>query len=48
MRLALKEVGLGAQVQQKKPFLSHKRVLVRLRFAQTHENWTIDDWKRDF
>ena len=41
----LKEVGLGAQEQQRKPFLSRKHVLERLRFAQRYESWTIDDWK---
>ena len=45
---ALREVGLGAQVQQRKPFLSHKHVLARLRFAQRFENWILDDWKCDF
>jgi hypothetical protein len=42
-RCALREVGLGAQVQQRKPFLSRKHVLACLRFAQRYENWTIDD-----
>ena len=30
MRRALKVVGLDAQVQQRKPFKSHKHVLARL------------------
>ena len=46
MRHALREAGLGAQVQQRKSFFSHKHVLARLRFAQRYEIWTIDDWKR--
>jgi hypothetical protein len=45
MRRALREVGLDAQVQQRKPFLSRKHVLALLRFAQRYENWTVDDWK---
>ena len=45
MRCALREVGLGAQVQQTKPFLICKHVLARVEFAQRYENWTIDDWK---
>ena len=40
------EVRLGAQVQQRKSFLSHEHVLARLKFAQRYENWTVDDWKR--
>jgi hypothetical protein len=43
VRRALREVGLGAQVQQRKPFLSCKHVLACLRLAQKYENWTIDD-----
>ena len=46
VRRALREAGLGAQVQQKKLFLSCKHVLTRLRFVQGYENWTVDDWKR--
>ena len=46
VRHALREARLGAQVQQKKPILCCKHVLVRLRFAQRYENWTIDDCKR--
>ena len=46
MRHALREARSGAQVQQKKPFLSYKHVLACLRFAQRYENWTVDVWKR--
>ena len=46
VRHALREVELGAQVQQRKSFMSCKHVLARLRSAQRYENWTIDDWKR--
>ena len=46
VRCALREIGLGAQVQQRKLSTSCKHVLTRLRFAHTYENWTIDDWKR--
>ena len=45
MRRALRKARLGAQVQQRKPFMSRKHVLTRLRFAQMYENWTIDDCK---
>ena len=43
VRRTLREVGLGAQVQQRKPIPTRKYVLTRLRFAQRYENWTIDD-----
>ena len=42
----MREVGLGAQVLQRKSIMSHKHVFTRLRFAQRYENLTIDDWKR--
>jgi len=46
MKCTLREVGLGAHVQQKKnPSLSPKNVLACLRFTQRYENWTINDWK---
>ena len=41
----MREIRLGAQVQQRKPNLSCIHVFTHLRFAQRHENWTIDDWK---
>ena len=46
VRRALREVGLGTQVKQRKSFMSRKHVLTRMRFAQRFENWTIDNWKR--
>ena len=46
VRCALREAGLGAQVQQMKSLMSRKHVLAHLRLAQRYENWTIDDWKR--
>lgn len=45
VRRALREEGLAARVQWKKPLLKRKHVLARLRFAQKYENWTIEDWK---
>ena len=38
VRRALREVGLGAQVHERKPFLSRKHVIAHLRFAQRYEN----------
>jgi hypothetical protein len=48
MRRALREDGLGAQVQQRKPFFSCRHVLIRLRFAQSMRIEPFDDWKRGF
>ena len=42
----MREVGLGAQVQQRKLFLCWKYVLARLRVFQRYENWIIDNWAR--
>jgi len=46
LRHALKEAGLGACVQQKKPLLVKRHVLARLSFAHKYKNWTVDDWRR--
>jgi hypothetical protein len=43
LRRALREVGLGACVQQKKPLLAKRHVIVRLTFAHKYKNWTVDD-----
>ena len=45
MRRALREAGLGVQVQQRKPILSCNHVLAHQRFAQRLEKLIIDDWK---
>ena len=46
MRRVLREVAVGAQLQQRKPILSREHVIACLRFIQRYENWTIDDWNR--
>ena len=46
LRRALREVGLSACVQQKKPLLAKRHVLARLNFAHKYKNWTVDDWRR--
>jgi transposase len=46
LRRALREAGLGACVQQKKPLLAKRHVLARLSFAHKYKNWTVDDWRR--
>jgi hypothetical protein len=43
---ALRAKGLVAHAQQKKPFLAHRHVLARLRFACRYANWTVDDWEQ--
>lgn len=42
----LRDEGIRAYVEQKKPNLKPKHVRDRLAFARAHENWTVDDWKR--
>jgi transposase len=42
----LKEAGLGAVKRPTKPMLSSKNIKARLQFAQKHQYWTVDDWKR--
>lgn len=46
VRRVLKKSGLQAREKQIKPKLSIKHIRDRLRFAQEHKDWTIDDWKR--
>jgi transposase len=43
---ALKEKGMKAVVKKKKPLLSKKNIKDRLSFAQTYEDYTVEDWKR--
>jgi hypothetical protein len=38
--------GLKSRKAAKKPFLSEKNRLKRLRWARDHINWTYDDWKK--
>jgi transposase len=46
VRRNLRESGLKAYVQQKRPDLRPNHVQDRLAFAREHINWTVDDWKR--
>lgn len=41
----LADVGLNASVPVKKPFISRKNRIARLKFAKYHEHWDINDWK---
>jgi transposase len=46
IRRALQEAGLVSFVKPKKPLLRVKNIQDRLRFAKSHLNWTLDDWRR--
>lgn len=45
-RRAFRRIGFVSAVKQKKPALSNKNIKARLKFCQTHKNWTVEDWKR--
>jgi transposase len=46
VRNALKENNLRSVVKQKRPLLKKVHHQNRLKFAQNHANWTVEDWKR--
>lgn len=46
MRRKLKSVGLKSMVKKKRPILSARHRRERLDFAQAHEHWTLEDWKK--
>jgi transposase len=46
VRNALKENNLRSVVKSKRPLLKAVHRRKRLKFAQTHANWTVEDWKR--
>ena len=46
VRRGLKEAGMKSAVKRKRPFLSKKHKRVRLDFAESHIDWTVEDWKR--
>lgn len=41
----IKQEGLKAYAQQKKPHLTEKQMEARYHFALEHVNWTVDQWK---
>lgn len=45
-RRALRSSGYKAVKKAKKPLLSARHKKQRLDFAQTHAEWTVEDWKR--
>lgn len=46
VRNNLRSIGLKAKRKPKKPYLTFKQKNERYRWAQTHINWTVEDWKR--
>ena len=46
VRRALKEAGLKSATKKKSPRLLPRHVKERYEFAQTHQHWTVEDWKR--
>ncbi len=41
----LKQMGYSSRRPHRVPLLSAKNRKRRLQFTQTHQNWTIEDWK---
>src|SRR3979411_2288500 len=41
----LKMQGMMAHIARRKPYLSPRKKLKCLHYAQKHEHWTISDWK---
>ena len=46
VRNVLKEAGLQSATKKKVPMLKGSHRQRRLKFAQYHESWTVEDWKR--
>jgi transposase len=46
VRRSLKVAGMKAVVKKKRPFLSKKHRKERMDFALTHQDWTVEDWKK--
>ena len=46
VKRALKSMGFEAKIKKKKPFLSKKHIAARYKWAQDHQHWTVNDWKR--
>ncbi len=44
-RRTLKQMGYSSRRPHRVSLLSDKNRKRRLQFAQTHQNWTIEDWK---
>ncbi len=44
-RRTLKQMGYSSRRPHRVPLLSDKNRTQRLQFTQTHQNWTVEDWK---
>ncbi len=44
-RRTLKQMGYSSRRPHRVPLLSSKNRTRRIQFTQTHQNWTIEDWK---
>ncbi len=44
----LKQMGSSSRRPHRVPLLSDKNRTRRIQFTQTHQNWTIEDWKNFF
>ena len=42
----LRSVGLNGRVAKRKPFLRKINKIKRMKWAQQHKNWTVDDFKK--
>ena len=40
-----KEIGFGHYIERKKPYLSTKQKLARLKFAKKYIHWGIEEWR---
>ncbi len=47
-RRTLKQMGYSSRRPHRVPLLSAKNRKRRIQFTQTHQNWTIEDWKKRF
>src|SRR5436305_6088250 len=45
-RRCLKNIGMKAVVKTTRPFLTKRHMRERLDFAISHQDWTVEDWKR--
>ena len=46
VRTALEEAGLCLATKKKVPMLKAAHHACCLKFAEYHQNWTVEDWKR--
>jgi len=42
----MKKAGMKAVVEKKRPLLTKKHRQERFNFALSHQDWTVEEWKR--